>query len=83
MLKLFKILKIMSKKRNSGIKNIITFIEYYSIFDNYKFIFEIFLSLAVLHISTCLNIFISRNSFPNWIFQTNLDTKDFFNIYKI
>ena len=82
-LKLFKILKIMSKKRNSGTKNIITFIEYYSIFDNYKFIFEIFLSLAVLHISTCLNIFISRNSFPNWIYNNNLVEKSYFSIYFI
>ena len=81
--KIFKLLKIMSKKRNSAIKNIIKYIDDYSIFENYKFIFKIFVSLAILHITTCLHIFISRNSFPNWIFNNNYIESSYITIYFI
>jgi hypothetical protein len=79
--KIIKLLKIISKKRNSGIKYIIKFINDYSIFENYKFIFKIFVSLIALHITTCLHIFISRNSFPNWIYNKNLIQSSFISIY--
>ena len=29
----------------------------------------------------CFYIFIGRNSYPNWIFQANLDSKSFIDIY--
>ena len=78
--KSLKCLKIMSKKRNSGINAIIKIIDYYSFFD-YKFVFKIFLSLFVLHITTCLHIFISRNSIPNWIISNNLVESSYITIY--
>ena len=79
--KSLKLLKIMSKKRNSGIKNIIKFIDEYPIFENYKFIFKIFISLSCLHMTTCLHIFISRNSIPNWIINNNLIESSYISIY--
>ena len=39
------------------------------------------LVLASINYTACLYIFIARNSFPNWIFKANLDTKSFVYIY--
>ena len=78
--KLLKCLKIMSKKRNSGINIIIKAIDYYSFFD-YKFFCKLFLFLFILHITTCLHIFISRNSIPNWIISNNLIESSYITIY--
>ena len=39
-----------------------------------------FVFLALNYLG-CLYIFIARNSYPNWILTTNLDTSSFFNIY--
>ena len=50
-------------------ENIITFIAYLCIVGN------------SLHFATCLNIFISRNSYPNWIFSLNMQNKSFLEIY--
>ena len=80
-LKLLKLFKIVDKKRNLAINNIVKFLEEYTIFENYEFIFEVFLSISVIHITTCLNIFISRNSFPNWIIVNNLVESSFISIY--
>jgi len=80
MFKSLKCLKIMSKKRNSGINAIIKLVDYYSFFD-YKFFCKLFLSLFVLHITTCLHIFISRNSVPNWIISNNLIESSYISIY--
>lgn len=84
-LKGLKILKIMSKKRNCGIKYIIKFIGNYNLFENYKLFFKIFISLIILHITICLNIFVSRNSYPNWIYNSinNLIENSFQSIYFI
>ena len=82
-LKGLKLLKIMSKKRNSGIKHIIKFIWNYNLFENYIFFFKIFISLIILHITICLNIFVSRNSYPNWIYNNNLIENSFQSIYFI
>ena len=78
--KSLKCIKIMSKKRNSGINTIIKIIDYYSFFD-YKFYCKLFLFLFALHITACLHIFISRNSLPNWIISNNLIESSYITIY--
>ena len=37
--------------------------------------------LLIFHLSSCIYIFIGRNSYPNWIMTTNLDNKSFCHIY--
>ena len=60
------------------ITNILNDNKYYnqiSLFLNICFI------LLIFHLSSCIYIFIGRNSYPNWIMTTNLDNKSFYHIY--
>jgi len=60
------------------ITNILNDNKYYnqiSLFLNICFI------LLIFHFSSCIYIFIGRNSYPNWIMTTNLDNKSFYHIY--
>ena len=82
-LKALKLFKIMSKERNSGIKNLIKILENMNLLENYKFYFKIFVFLTALHIVICLNILVSRNSYPNWIHNNNLVENSFTSIYFI
>ena len=49
--------------------------------DNSLMIVNIFLVLAALNYTACLYIFIARNSYPNWILETKLETHSFRDIY--
>ena len=49
--------------------------------DNSLMIVNIFLVLAALNYTACLYIFIARNSYPNWILETKLETQSFRDIY--
>ena len=49
--------------------------------DNSLMMVNIFLVLAALNYTACLYIFIARNSFPNWILETKLETHSFRDIY--
>ena len=44
-------------------------------------ILYISLVYAAINYTACFYIFVGRNSFPNWIFKTQLDTQPFINIY--
>ena len=79
--KILKIIKIVDKKTNLAINNIIKFLDKFPCFENYEFLFEFFLSLSVIHITTCIHIFISRNSYPNWIISNNLIESSYISIY--
>jgi len=41
----------------------------------------VFLVYAIFNYTTCLYIFIARNSYPNWILNTHLETHPFKDIY--
>ena len=49
--------------------------------DNWLIIIYIFLFLATINYTACIYIFIGRNSYPNWILKTKLDSQSFINIY--
>ena len=49
--------------------------------DNWTMTVNIFLVLAALNYTACLYIFIARNSYPNWILHSNLDSQPFSQIY--
>ena len=49
--------------------------------DNYSLIINISLVLAAINYTACLYIFVARNSYPNWIFHINLETRSFNEIY--
>ena len=60
------------------ISNILNENKYYN---QINFFFNISFILLIFHLTSCIYIFIGRNSYPNWIMVTNLDTKSFHHIY--
>ena len=76
--KLFKVNKIFDN--NQAFKAILKIFNDYE-YIKIKMIVNIFLFLASVNYTACLYIFIGRNSFPNWIFHSHLETKGFINIY--
>ena len=77
--RLFKVIKsISSNQAYNFISNILNDNKYYN---QISLLLQIFFILSVLNFSSCLYIFIGRNSFPNWIMSTNLETKSFSDIY--
>ena len=72
--RLFKLLKIFSK--NQAWKYISNKIN-----DFWNLISNICLILLALNYTACLYIFISRNSYPNWILKAKLNVAEFKDIY--
>ena len=58
-----------------------------NLLNEYKYYNQISLFLSIsfillnLHLTSCIYIFIGRNSYPNWIMISNLDTQSFHQIY--
>ena len=77
--RLLKMVKsITNNQAYNYIINILNGNKYYnqiSLFLNICFI------LLIFHLTSCIYIFIGRNSYPNWILSTNLDNKSFYHIY--
>ena len=72
--RLFKILKIFWE--NQAWKIISNKLN-----DNMLLIVNICLVLGALNYTACFYIYIARNSYPNWILHTSLETKPFIDIY--
>ena len=79
--------KIISKYSNIVLNNIIfLFNQAWKIISNKlndygSIILYISLVYAAINYTACFYIFVGRNSFPNWIFETQLDTEPFIKIY--
>ena len=76
--RLFKIFKIFHS--NEVWKIILNNINVYS-WNKLRIIVYLFLLYISINYSACMYIFISRNSYPNWIYATKLESKEFINIY--
>ena len=80
LVKIIKIIKILND--NVFIKLFYKFIDE---FDSSEKIITYITYISVvaisLHFATCLNIFISRNSYPNWIISLNMQNEFFSKIY--
>ena len=44
-------------------------------------ILQLLIIFSLLHCISCINIFISRNSYPNWITETKLENATFLDLY--
>ena len=77
--RLLKMVKtITNNQEYNFISNFLNDNKYFNqinLFLNICFIFLVF------HLTSCIYIFIGRNSYPNWIMTTNLDNKSFYHIY--
>ena len=81
-LKMFKIIKLISRNQNkfialleNNLSNIKFFNDWGSLF------FQIILSIIFLHVTACIHIFIGRNSYPNWIIENNISEDNYTTIY--
>ena len=72
--RLFKVFKVFL---NNQAWNIIS----NKLNDRGNIILYISLIFAAINYTACFYIFIGRNSYPNWIFKTQLDSETFINIY--
>ena len=80
-LKLIKVFKCVSRS-NVSTNYILNLLNSYSFFENWShLIFNVCLFFLLLHLTTCLHIFISSTSYPNWIILNNLNFSSLPNIY--
>ena len=80
-LKILKLIKIFSKKVNGAMEKLTIILDKYQFFDNRDLFSLIFFSLCSFHFTTCIHIFVSRNSYPNWILEYKLNNCSFSDVY--
>ena len=80
LIKAIKIYKI--HEDNSTISSLVDYFSKNEIIDDNLHIIEmIFFFLSCLNISTCLYIFLGKNSNPSWIVAMNIQDENYFDIY--
>ena len=81
-IKPFKILKIINKKNNVALEEFFgKFSESYRLEELAIFISSFLIFFLFVHLFICLHIFLSLQSYPNWITHINIDNKSFFKKY--
>ena len=81
-LKMFKIMKIISRNENKFITLLDTNLSEYKFFNDWgNLIVQIVLSFIFLHVSACIHILVGRNSYPNWIIQNNISEDNYSTVY--
>ena len=80
LLKIIKTIKIF--KRNIAVKKLRYIFKQTDFFNNHGDVFSYALYFfSFLNLSSCIYIFIGRNTIDSWIFLDNLETKSFWDIY--
>ena len=80
MIKVMKIYKMLND--NSTISNFSEILSKNETLDDYvDMITAIFIIIFALNLTTCLFIFLGFNSYPNWIFELNIQDESFIKIY--
>ena len=81
-IKIFKIFKVRNKKKNITLNNLFNiFVENYSIekfIDNF---FDFSFCFLAFHFFVCLNIFLSKETYPNWLLSNNSQDLAFIHNY--
>ena len=72
---------VKSITNNQAYKYIINILNGNKYYNQISLFLNICFILLIFHLSSCIYIFIGRNSYPNWILSTNLDNKSFYHIY--
>ena len=77
-----RLLKMVKTITNNQAYNFISnFLNDNKYFNQINLFLNICFIFLVFHLTSCIYIFIGRNSYPNWIMTTNLDNKSFYHIY--
>ena len=80
-LKLIKVFKCVSRT-NVSTNYLLNILNSYTFFENWShLIFNIFFFFLLLHLTSCIHIFISSTSYPNWIILNNLNFSSLPTIY--
>jgi len=80
LIKLIKVYKMFNY--NSTIAYLSEIFSKNEFYDDYGgFIITILLTLCILHLATCLFIFLGMNSYPGWIIKLNIQDESYLNIY--
>ena len=80
--KALKVFKIRNKKKNVTYNYFFNlFSENFSLEKTIDNSFDFIFCFLGFHFFVCLNIFLSNQTYPNWIINLNLEDKDLFNIY--
>ena len=81
-IKIMKIFKVRNRQKNVAFNYFFNlFSENYSLEKFIDNINNIFFCLLAFHFFVCLNIFISKHTFPNWIYTMELNDKSLLYIY--
>ena len=81
LLKIFKIFKVIDRQFNKATKKLIQLLDDLYFGYAYFFIIKVFLMLSFVHLTACIHIFISRNSYPSWINNLKLNNSSFLKIH--
>ena len=81
-LKMFKLMKIISRNQNKFLSFIDSSLSNIKFFNDWNSILsQIILSIIFLHVSVCIHILIGRNSYPNWITENRISEDSYSTIY--
>ena len=81
-IKPFKVFKIIGKKQNKALEDFYSYIsENYYLEKLIKFIIYFFIFFSFMHLFVCLHLFLSLQSYPNWVIHINLINGTFFEKY--
>ena len=81
-LKIIKIFKVKNKKKNTIFYYFFElFSENYSLEKTVDSAFNILFCLLAFHFFVCVNIFLSKQTYPNWINNIQIQDMSLFNIY--
>ena len=81
-IKPFKIIKIISKKNDMILEELLEQLNEYSYLESIIInIFNLFLFFLFIHLFICLHIFISLQSYPNWVSVSSASNQSFSFIY--
>jgi voltage-gated potassium channel Kch len=81
-LKVFKLMKILGKKKNQALDNFYDLIsENYNIERTTKLLINSLIFFIIIHCFVCLHIFIGKNTYSNWLLSTNSQDESLSYIY--
>ena len=81
-IKPFKIIKIIRKKHNKALEDLYTYLsENYYLENLVKFLIYFLIFFLFVHLFVCLHLYLSLQSYPNWITHTNLIDETFLSKY--
>ena len=82
LLKPFKVFKILGKKQNKALEDFYSYLsENYYLEQLMKFLIYFLIFFLFIHFLVCLHLFLSLQSYPNWVIHLNIINESLFSKY--